>query len=529
MTEISALDFHPLANLFPLVEGEDFRDLVADVAAHGIHQPIDVWQGKILDGRNRYRAAQAAGIELGPQHIRHFRPELYGDPLAYVISANLKRRHLDDRQRASIAGKIANMARGRPPEAAPENPPIGGISAERAAAQLNVAPRQVERARVVHEQGVPELREALDRGELAVSAAEKIARLPEAEQRVELPKALPSGARAIMGSRAEPDDSLDYFPTPPWATRVLVEVVLARLGVSDLDNVFEPACGEGHIAEVLREYCEDVSASDVFDYGYGSVQDFLKRGWWLSDCVAEWIITNPPFGEKALPFVTTARAIAPNVAMFFRSQWAVEGVDRYEALFRGCPPTLCAWFVERVPLAKGRWDPDGSTATAYCWLVWMRGHQPLPPFWIPPGQRERLTRADDRERFTAHPVVRRDGGPIASIPPIVAARRAPHAAPALHSPANADDEIADMDAPQRESAGGMNVAASRLAGGRVDDEIDIPKFLRRDGDNRALWMHASSPASPDQRDAATAAAEFHGVTPPPLFLNRKPVRRRRND
>lgn len=217
-----------------------------------------------------------------------------------------------------------------------------------------------------------------------------------------------NGARSVMGSRQEPDDSLDYFPTPPWATRALVERVLPHLEVfwereRDQISVKEPACGEGHIALVLREYFSIVGGSDIFDYGIGAlVADFLKApsdddkaGW-------DWIITNPPFGDKAIAFLLRALDLARvGVAMFFRSQWAVEGIERYETIFRDRPPTLCAFFVERVNLCKGRWDPDGTTATAYCWLVWVKDRSPMPPFWIPPGQREALTKPDDRERFAA--------------------------------------------------------------------------------------------------------------------------------
>jgi hypothetical protein len=391
--------FHPLANLFPLIEGADFDELVADMKANGLAEPIDILQGKILDGRNRYRACEAAGIELQKHDFRHFRPEISGDPLAYVISKNLKRRHLNDIQRASVAGKIANLSRGRPPE----NPPIGGFSTEQAATKLNVAPRQVERARVVHDQGIPELRAALDRGQIAVAAAEHIARLPEQEQGVAVHRAIPNGARAIMSSRQEPDDSLDYFPTPPWATRALLNDVWAHLGTPSYDaTVWEPACGEGHIAEVLGEYfgAERVVATDLFDYGYGGHgPDFLTGA---IGCPTDWIITNPPFGDKAIQFVLRALDLATvGVAMFFRSQWAVEGVERYQQIFKNHAPTLCAFFVERVPLCKGRWDPDGTTATAYCWLVWVKGQQPKPPFWIPPDCRKRLTLPTDRERFAA--------------------------------------------------------------------------------------------------------------------------------
>lgn len=220
------------------------------------------------------------------------------------------------------------------------------------------------------------------------------------------------GARSIMGSRQEPDDSLDYFPTPPWATRALMERVFPSFWNEPTGfrrySAWEPACGEGHIAEVLREYFREVTATDIFEYGYNDdTGDFLTVGKDASP--VDWIITNPPFGDNALAFVQQGIKLARvGVAMFFRSQWVVEGIERYETIFRSRPPTLCAFFVERVNLCKGRWEPDGTTATAYCWLVWMKGRKPLPPFWIPPGCRKQLTHADDRERFTARPVVKRE-------------------------------------------------------------------------------------------------------------------------
>jgi hypothetical protein len=216
-----------------------------------------------------------------------------------------------------------------------------------------------------------------------------------------------NGARSIMGSRQEPDDSLDFFPTPPWATRALAQHVLPAAGFAGkrFASVWEPACGEGHIAEVLSEYADKIASSDIFDYGYGDTVDFLNVA--CEGPPPDWIITNPPFGDKAIAFVLRALDIArEGVAMFFRSQWAVEGIERYEQIFRHHPPTLAAFFVERVNLCKGRWDPDGTTATAYCWLVWIKGRDPLPPYWIPPGCREQLTRPDDAERFICHPVKR---------------------------------------------------------------------------------------------------------------------------
>jgi ParB-like chromosome segregation protein Spo0J len=97
----AALESHPLANLFPLLEGSEFEELVADIKANGLVEPIVIFEDKILDGRNRYRACLAAGVEPA------FRPFMGDDPLAYIISLNLRRRHLTaEQKRELIAGLI---------------------------------------------------------------------------------------------------------------------------------------------------------------------------------------------------------------------------------------------------------------------------------------------------------------------------------------------------------------------------------------------------------------------------------------
>jgi hypothetical protein len=215
-----------------------------------------------------------------------------------------------------------------------------------------------------------------------------------------------NGARTTMGSRIEPDDSLDYFPTPPWATRALMQHVLPALKVDpQIASVWEPACGEGHIAEVLSEYCPCVLSSDIHDYGYGQTHDFLGEDIKLINPSVDWIITNPPFGKKTEPFVLTALDRAKvGVAMFVRMQW-LETTGRYERIYSKTPPTMIAFFAERVPLCKGEWKPEGDTATAYIWLVWVKGMTPQAPFWIPPDCRTDLEKPDDTTRFVTHPVM----------------------------------------------------------------------------------------------------------------------------
>jgi hypothetical protein len=215
---------------------------------------------------------------------------------------------------------------------------------------------------------------------------------------------------AVMQQRAEPHDSLDDFPTQPWATRALVEhVLIPHLGLSarkqlSAMSVWEPACNRGHMALPLKEYFGRVYASDIHDYGYESgawcqdrVVDFLFPGSESPRIAAQgidWVITNPPF-RLAEQFIERARQIKGwrGTAMIVRTAF-LEGMGRYERLYALNPPTIVAQFSERVPMVKGRLTATGSTATAYCWLVWIDGLSPRPMTWIPPC-RAKLERDED--------------------------------------------------------------------------------------------------------------------------------------
>lgn len=204
-----------------------------------------------------------------------------------------------------------------------------------------------------------------------------------------------------MQQRKEAPDGLDYFPTPPWATRALCEH-LNQWGDISGDTVWEPACGEGHMARALGEYFAQVVASDIHDYGFGTVHDFLSAGT-LLDAPApvnkpDWIITNPPF-NKAAEFALRAAGLArEGFALLVRTAF-LEGVTRHAELFSQHPPAWVLPFCERVPMVKGRVDPDAASATSYCWMIW-RQHRSVsfnaaPALgWIPPC-RKRLERPED--------------------------------------------------------------------------------------------------------------------------------------
>lgn len=204
---------------------------------------------------------------------------------------------------------------------------------------------------------------------------------------------------AVMARRTEAPDSLDFFPTPPWATRALLEHVL-DLGSGTV--AWEPAAGEGHMAEVLREYFPKVYASDVHDYGKGySLGSFVGEGLDRATCPSQpdWIITNPPFNLAEEFLARALEEARVGVAMLLRTAW-IEGQDRYRSIFQKMPPSKMAVFSERVAMQKGLWDPKASSATCYAWFVWQRSFEGRTELaWIPPGQRERLTKVDDAARF----------------------------------------------------------------------------------------------------------------------------------
>jgi hypothetical protein len=186
-----------------------------------------------------------------------------------------------------------------------------------------------------------------------------------------------------MAQRNEALDSLDDFPTPPWATRALLEY-----GIDDKASLrgmscLEPACGAGHMAKVLSGTFRTVASADIFDYRYGTVGDFLQTP--LAENSFDWIITNPPF-RLAEAFVMRSLIVARRgVAVLVRTAF-IEGVGRYGRLYQKHPPFKFSQFTERVPMVKGRLDSKASTATSYGWLVWLTdcpvAHTRCE--WIPP-------------------------------------------------------------------------------------------------------------------------------------------------
>ena len=125
------MNVHPSAELFPLIEGREFEELVEDIRANGLRTPILLdAEGRVLDGRNRLRACRAAGVEP-----RFETWDGQGSPADVVFSLNLRRRHLNESQRAMLSAKLK------------ETLALGRLRVNlRAAEMLHVSPRSVDHA-----------------------------------------------------------------------------------------------------------------------------------------------------------------------------------------------------------------------------------------------------------------------------------------------------------------------------------------------------------------------------------------------
>lgn len=171
----------------------------------------------------------------------------------------------------------------------------------------------------------------------------------------------------------------DYYATDPKAAELLLEVE------PDLDNIWECACGEGHLTKIFRKYNKSGLASDIVDRGLEGCEqaDFLnfednlfsinlyQDGLWHGD-----IVTNPPykyakeFVEKALELIEEGR----KVCMFLKLTF-LEGKARKE-LFKKYPPKVVYVCSGRILCAKnGDFDKYSSSAVAYAWFVWVKGYK----------------------------------------------------------------------------------------------------------------------------------------------------------
>jgi ParB-like chromosome segregation protein Spo0J len=210
IVKMSELEFHPIANLFPLMQGQEFDALVLDIKTNGLREAITLLDDKILDGRNRYRACVAAGVE---PIFRQY--DGNGSPLAFVISLNLHRRHLDESQRGMVAAKVATLRDGERQVGKFAEVP----TQPEAAKMLNVSERTTRSARKVLDHGTPEMIAAVEQAKIAVSVAASFShKEPEMQRKlvdkIVREKMKPSYALRCCKSEEARQSAAEFFKGP---------------------------------------------------------------------------------------------------------------------------------------------------------------------------------------------------------------------------------------------------------------------------------------------------------------------------
>ena len=192
------MKFHPLCELFPVMTDDELDALGRDIESNGQHQPIYVFEGMILDGRNRWLACERVGVKPNTMEVE---PD---DALSFVCSLNLNRRQLTTSQRAMVTSEIAKLGRGRPKS----NPQVCGLTTEEAAEKMKVSTRSVEAARSVRKRGTEGLTRAVIAGKVSLNQATAISKLPKREQAAVLAKGPEEVARVAATLKRPPRGGL---------------------------------------------------------------------------------------------------------------------------------------------------------------------------------------------------------------------------------------------------------------------------------------------------------------------------------
>lgn len=251
---------HEYADLFPMMSDSEIQPFADNIKQNGQADPIILFEGKILDGRNRFRACEMVGV------TPHFKDYEGTDPLGYVVSHNLHRRHLSESQRGMVGAKLAQLQHGGDRKSDQIKSSIEPLITQKQAAEmLNIGVNSIKRSKQVLKNGIIELQDMQMSGEISAAAAATVSKLPEQEQR----KAVLGGVSGVKeaakkASIKEPQESPiiqeNREPQPIKKSRMVIiesngmaiyasaKSVMDRL--SDKDTEFDQSI------QAMIDYCE---------------------------------------------------------------------------------------------------------------------------------------------------------------------------------------------------------------------------------------------------------------------------------
>lgn len=217
--------------------------------------------------------------------------------------------------------------------------------------------------------------------------------------------------RDMVARHSDFDETEDFIPTPPWATRVLYEYVAPDLKVMAPQlTAYDPACGEGHMLQVFCEYGHhSVVGSDFSEKQLDTAKKRLGGGGlWLGDYTTGArrekegvVISNPPY-KHLNAFIDRALETATfGVGMLCRIQ-ALESEKRYNSVYKSRPPTQIAFFSNRIPFKTGVVAKKAPKMFFHVWLWWQKSQAfsgrfeaPRPPLWVPYDAQTQLEKDSD--------------------------------------------------------------------------------------------------------------------------------------
>ena len=191
------MDYHEYANIYRMLPDKELQALADDIKAKGQLLPITSYEGKILDGRNRHRACEMAGVE---PRIEEYAGD---DPLGLIASLNDHRRHDTDNERALVGARMANLKAHRPKLSGSMEhvKEAAAVSIDRAAELSGSTRASIRRAKPIVQTGIPELQDMAESGEVSIRAASEVAKLTPEEQR----KAVAGGVQGVKDAAKKPD------------------------------------------------------------------------------------------------------------------------------------------------------------------------------------------------------------------------------------------------------------------------------------------------------------------------------------
>lgn len=206
------MEYHEYANIYRMLPEKELQALADDMKAKGQLLRITSYEGKILDGRNRYRACKIAGIEPS---IEAYTGD---DPLGLIASLNDHRRHDSDNERALVGARMANLQKGGDGGSTVTDSPDGlsrpAVTQERAAELAGTSVTQLKRAKKALKDCVPEIVSMMESKEISLAVAELISQLPKSEQT----KAVLGGVKGVKDAAKKLRDtkkkSLTSSPPP---------------------------------------------------------------------------------------------------------------------------------------------------------------------------------------------------------------------------------------------------------------------------------------------------------------------------